>query len=167
MSSTKQIDQRYQTRPKPDGLRFGIVEVTTHCQYRCPGCYMVRRNHLNHGAMSLEQAVRVLDLCLDYIGRELETMDILGGEPLLWPHLKEYIEVLLNKGIQPWIFTNMAPATPELASWLWDRQVHVSGKLNVDPCDKSQHALQAEMILVEIKTAIETEPETNYLIDNP
>lgn len=140
------LDQRYEHRPQPTGLRYGIIEVTTRCQCACPGCYMVRRNALNHGEMSLAQAVRILDLCRDYCGRELETMDLLGGEPLLWPGLQEYIEILLARGILPWVFTNMLAITPELARWLYERQVHITGKLNIDPDDPSQYELQAQML---------------------
>lgn len=141
------ISDRYQKR-KDCGLKYGIIEVTSRCQLCCPGCYMVRRNALGKSEMTLKQAVRVLDLCKDYRGgRELETMDILGGEPLLWPYLKGYIEELLARGIQPWIFTNMVTITPELACWLYGRKVHVTGKLNIaNPSDPSQLELQAEML---------------------
>ena len=141
------IDRRYEVRTQSNGLRYGIIEVTTTCQFRCPGCYMVRRDALNQGQMPLEQAIRVLDLCREYCGQELETMDILGGEPLLWPHLQDYIEELLSRGIKPWIFTNMLDITPELASWLFERRVHITGKLNIaNPNDPKQLILQAEMI---------------------
>ncbi len=143
---TVAIDVRYEERTQQPGLRYGIIEVTTKCQCACPGCYMVRRSALNKGEMTLNQAVRVLDLCRDYIGTELETMDILGGEPLLWPHLKEYIEVLIGRGILPWIFTNMLAITPELARWLHEREIHVTGKLNVNPDDSTQFALQGRML---------------------
>jgi radical SAM protein with 4Fe4S-binding SPASM domain len=118
---------------KVTGLSYGIIEVTSKCQLRCPGCYMVQRHALNKGEMTLEQAIKILDFCRDYCGRDLETMDILGGEPLLWKPLKKYIEELLRRGIKPWIFTNMIAITPGLASWLFERQVHVTGKLNIDP----------------------------------
>ncbi|MFA5022013.1 MAG: radical SAM protein [Patescibacteria group bacterium] len=142
----EQIDLRYEKRPVPQGLHYGIIEVTTRCQCACPGCYMVRRNALNQGEMNLMQAIRVLDLCREYCGRELETMDILGGEPLLWPHLKEYIEELLRRGILPWIFTNMLAITPELAAWLYKRQIHITGKLNINPDEAGQYSLQAQML---------------------
>ncbi|MCX6791079.1 MAG: 4Fe-4S cluster-binding domain-containing protein [Candidatus Gribaldobacteria bacterium] len=140
------INSRYEQRPKPTGLKFGIIEVTTECQNRCPGCYMVRRDALNKGEMSLQQAIRVLDLCKEYCGKELETMDILGGEPLLWPFLQDYIEELLRRQIQPWIFTNMLAITPGLAGWLYELGVYITGKLNINPNDSSQLALQAKMI---------------------
>lgn len=128
-------------------LRYGIIEVTTRCQLRCPGCYMVRRDALNHGEMTLKQAIRVLDLCREYRGMELETMDILGGEPLLWPHLKEYINELLRREINPWIFTNMLAITPELATWLYDRGVFITGKLNTgDNTDPDQVLIQSKLM---------------------
>lgn len=141
------IDARYEgIKPKCRGLRYGIVEVTSKCQLRCPGCYMVRRNHLNRGEMTLAEAIRILDLCRDYCGKELETMDILGGEPLLWAPLKDYIDILIGRGILPWVFTNMLAITPDLAKWLKERDVHITGKLNVNPDDPSEHYLQASMI---------------------
>ena len=140
------IDKRYE-QVSAVGLKYGIIEVTTRCQNRCPGCYMVRRNMLGGKEMTLAEAVRVLDLCRDYIGKDLETMDILGGEPLLWPYLKEYIEILLDRGILPWIFTNMLPLDSELARWLFERKIHITGKLNIaDFSDPGQVLLQAKMI---------------------
>ena len=147
------INKRYKGETGEIGLKYGIIEATTQCQLACPGCYMVRRNTLRQGQMTLMQAVNVLDQCRDFCGRELETMDILGGEPLLWPFLKEYIGILLKRGIAPWIFTNMLAATPELVKWLRDREVHITGKLNIDPNSKSQYELQAKMIGRDIKTA--------------
>lgn len=140
------IDVRYQDSEQKKGLKYGIIEVTTKCQCRCVGCYMVRRNSLNNGEMSLEQAIYVLDVCRDYCGKELETMDILGGEPLLWPYLKDYISALLKRGILPWIFTNILAINPEFAQWLFERDIHVTGKLNIDPSDPKQIPVQVQMI---------------------
>ncbi len=144
---TTNIDRRYELHSGNSNLRFGILEANRICQLRCPGCYMARRNHLAGEQISLQQAVLILDLCREFTGRELETMDILGGEPLLWPHLQKFIEILLERGIKPWIFTNMLAITPKLASWLYERQIHVTGKLNIaNPKDPEQIKLQAEMI---------------------
>lgn len=167
------ISERYEERgkheergkPMATGLRYGIIEVTTNCQNQCPGCYMVRRNTLNKGEMSLEQAVRVLDLCRDYCGKELETMDILGGEPLLWPHLCDYLEELLRRQIQPWIFTNMLSMTSKLAEWLLEREIHITGKINIaDFYDSEQLNLQAEMIGNSVEAAEKMQEKINLLL---
>jgi len=71
---------------------------------------------------------------------------LLGGDPLLWSHLREYVEILLARGILPWIFTNMLAITSKLAEWLFERQVHITGKLNINPDDAGQLELQAKMI---------------------
>jgi len=148
-----EISNRYNEQ-KESGLKYGIIEVTTRCQLRCPGCYMVERRKLGSRELSLQEAIAILDLCKAYRGSELESMDILGGEPLLWPHLKEYIEILLARGIQPWIFTNMVAITPEMATWLFERKVFITGKLNIaDPTDPDQLELQAAMIGSSVKTA--------------
>lgn len=135
-------------------LKYGIIEVTSKCQLRCRGCYMVERKALNSRQMTLEQAIQVLDLCKKYRGgRELESMDILGGDPLLWPFLKEYVEELRQRGILPWIFTNMIGINPDLATWLYERGVYVTGKLNICPNDTNALILQAKMIGASTKTA--------------
>ena len=142
----KLVEKRYEGLDQGKGLRYGIIEVTSSCQCRCPGCYMVTRHSLGKAELSLKQAVQVLDLCRSYLGRELESMDILGGEPLLWPWLKDYITILLRRGISPWVFTNMLAITPEMAKWLREREVYVTGKLNVSPDNGSLLPLQARMI---------------------
>lgn len=144
---TNEIDMRY-NKVTESNLRYGIIEVTTSCQLLCPGCYMVRRENLNKGQLSLEDSIKILDLCKEYRGgEELETMDILGGEPLLWPFLKDFINELLKRNIKPWIFTNMLSINPELASWLFERKVHITGKLNIaDPENIEQIKVQAKMI---------------------
>jgi radical SAM protein with 4Fe4S-binding SPASM domain len=140
------ISGRYEEKRKENGLRYGIIEVTTSCQCLCPGCYMVRRGALNRKQMSFECAVSILDLCKNYIGKDLETMDILGGEPLLWPFLKEYIIELIRRGITPWVFTNMLAIDPKLAEWLFERKVYITGKLNINPKDQSNFQTQANML---------------------
>jgi len=142
----KLIEKRYEETHATKGLRYGIIEVTSQCQCLCPGCYMVTSHSLNKGKMSLNQAVKVLDLCRDYLGRELETMDILGGDPLLWPPLKDYIQILIKRGILPWVFTNMLAITPQMAKWLRERKVQITGKLNVSPDNDSSLSLQAKML---------------------
>jgi len=145
---SSRLESRYQEKisARP-GLKYGIIEVTTRCQLRCPGCYMVRRQALNKKVMPLKQAIYVLDACREYRqGNDLETMDILGGDPLLWPYLTDYITELLKRGIKPWVFTNMLAITPTLATWLLEREVNITGKLNIDPSDESQIDQQAIMI---------------------
>lgn len=142
----KSIGKRYEGLSATPGLRYGIIEVTSYCQCRCPGCYMVSGQRLNQGKMPIKKAIAILDRCREYLGRELETMDILGGDPLLWPPLKDYLQVLLARGIKPWLFTNMLAITPEMAGWLRERDIPVTGKLNIDPSDVSLLPLQARML---------------------
>lgn len=149
----KEINKRYVDNADLSGLLYGIIEVTTKCQCACLGCYMVKRRALNHGEMTLAQAIKVLNFCHDYCGQELETMDILGGEPLLWLPLQKYITTLLKRGIKPWVFTNMLAITPALAKWLFERRINITGKLNINPDDTSQLPLQAKMLGKNINTA--------------
>lgn len=161
------IDKRYEQGESNHcgTLRYGIIEVTTKCQNRCSGCYMVRRNTLNTGEMSIRQATDILDLCRNYCGKELETMDILGGEPLLWPPLKEYLEELISRGIKPWIFTNMLSIDETLARWLFEKRIYITGKLNIaDFGDNIQLRLQAKMIGNSLDAAKEMKAKIELLL---
>ncbi len=128
------------------GLSVAIIEVTQRCQLRCPGCYMINFGALTTKHMSLEQAVGLLDLCFEYRGSELDKVYLLGGEPLLWPHLKEYIKELVKRNITVWLVTNMLTITPEFASWLFEHGVKVQGKLNVSPDDDDWEVKQAKLV---------------------
>jgi radical SAM protein with 4Fe4S-binding SPASM domain len=67
--------------------------------------------------------------------------------------LQEYIEILLDRGIVPWIFTNMVGITPRFAKWLFERAVYITGKLNIDPRERTQIPLQADLLGSSIRGA--------------
>ncbi len=132
-----------------DWPRYGIEEVNLDCQMRCPGCYAMSSisRDIARVAKPLRRAIANLDLCKDARGgKELESMDILGGEPLFWPDLQPYIEELLSRCISPWVFTNMLAITPKMANWLKERGVSITGKLNIDPTKPFQYDLQGRMV---------------------
>ncbi len=129
------------------GYDVAIIEVTYRCQCQCPGCYMVTDNLLGAEEMSFSQAINIIDLSKDYNKRELKEVQLGGGEPLLWPHLKEYIEELVKRKIKVHLYTNLIAITPELAKWFLGREVQITGKLNINPeGGEEQLKVQASMI---------------------
>ena len=97
--------------------------------------------------MSMEQAVDILDRSKKFKhGTEAQTVHHLGGEPLLWSHIQPFIALLKERGIHPHLYTNMLEITPELARWLRQMDVQITGKLNIDPRKEEQLAVQAAMI---------------------
>ncbi len=84
---------------KTDNPR-GWVEVTDECNMVCPGCY---RSPLS-GHRPLEEVKQdILDT------RRLtncDCMTIAGGEPLIYPHLKEVVKFISDLKLKPVLFTN-------------------------------------------------------------
>lgn len=141
---------------KYEGLDIATLEVTLKCQLRCPGCYMnkkeVQRRDTKND-MGLKTAVKILDLCKEYKGSELKEAHILGGEPLKWKFLKEFIIELNKRKIIPHIYTNMLNIDKSLAKWLYKKNVKITGKLNINPNCNKEIGIQAELIGSNTKTA--------------
>lgn len=81
------------------------VEVTTHCQLTCPGCY--REFDVGQEAEP-EDKLHELKADIDHLVefRNIQTLSIAGGEPLLFPLLDDLLEYTRAKGIVPRLFTN-------------------------------------------------------------
>ncbi len=128
---------------------IAIMETTHACQCNCPGCYMHEDNLINDKSsqLTLDQAQRIVDLSKEYKGREIAEVQLVGGEPLLWKDLKEFIEIVKERGIDIQIYTNMIALNPELAEILMQNSVKITGKLDINPDgDASQIQTQARMI---------------------
>jgi radical SAM protein with 4Fe4S-binding SPASM domain len=76
-----------------------------------------------------------------------ESVSFLGGEPLLWSHLREAILFCRQRQIHTYVASNCALLTSDLARFFYEHGVSVIGKLNIgDPEDPGQLRLQSELI---------------------
>lgn len=87
------------TAPEPS-LRYLELQLTHRCNLRCKHCYLGSTKNCE---LSLEHAVK--------ISREFETMGglrllISGGEPLLYPALKEFLDEIKDLSIRTLLITN-------------------------------------------------------------
>jgi pyruvate-formate lyase-activating enzyme len=90
----------------------GWIEITTHCNLGCPGCYRgCDRPEIPQVHETLE-AVKKNITDLAYI-RNCRIISISGGEPLLHPDLDEIIRFIRGRGLLPWLHTNGLLLTPE------------------------------------------------------
>lgn len=130
------VEQRYttnrniQTNKKVSAL---IFEKSTQCRAcACPGCYMVvsNRNRESLRILNSQMATSIFDkVKIQNDGEEAKSVDLIGGEPMepqIWPEVKKTIEIALDRGIAPWLFTNGMFMTPEKAKWLVDKGVFVT-----------------------------------------
>lgn len=86
------------------------VEVTTQCQLDCPGCY---RGFDSGQEASPAEKLLELERDTDTLirTRNIQTLSIAGGEPLLFPLLDELISYVRSKGVAPRLFTNAVQLT--------------------------------------------------------
>lgn len=97
----------------------GWIEVTTYCELECPGCYRgmhlpgVKREHAG-----IDQLKREIDELIEI--RNIQTVSISGGEPLLFPHLDEVISYAKERGIKSRVYTNGIALTKEKLRQLKD-----------------------------------------------
>jgi len=128
-----------------------IVELLTSCSARCPGCYMDGSEDNRFD----EKGVFTIDLVKKYLNfldpnnqGLVETLDILGGEPLLvWKLLMEVVLECRQRNIKPWLFTNMAHMTEQRAIWLLEHNVYITGKWNIGmPQNQEDWEFQGKMV---------------------
>ena len=101
------------------------IEFNRSCNYRCPYCYAA--GQYEHCALDPELARTVIRDVAKLGARKIV---ILGGEPLLCPHLNEYIELAESLGMGSEIFTNAALIDAERARFFHDHGCRVVIKLN-------------------------------------
>ena len=102
MIDTRQLYRLPWTRERNPN---GWIEPTTYCQLKCPFCYRgvdLDGHHPVH--MDVRQVKAEIDELIRL--RDVGTISIAGGEPLLYPHLGETIDHVRSKGREVMILTN-------------------------------------------------------------
>lgn len=91
------------------------LELSCQCNYRCRYCYFMAPKKLMN-ELNLLEIVNIIDQAQDLC---VKTIVIIGGgEPLLYPHIKETIKYILAKNINIVIFTNGVYINREMAKFL-------------------------------------------------
>lgn len=105
----KRIDVEYgclTTKRMP--TRRGIIWLGQTCNFRCYFCYFANRiaskKHPEHAFFSLEKAKEMCDIFVNEFN--LNSIDIQGGEPTIYPHILDLIKYCNNIGLKPTLITN-------------------------------------------------------------
>jgi len=85
------------------------LEPTTKCNLRCEGCY----RDLEHPVHKTIEEVRA-DLEVFKRLRKSDCMSIAGGDPLVYPHIIELVEMVKEMGWKPIVNTNGVALTEDL-----------------------------------------------------
>ncbi|MDP2708533.1 MAG: radical SAM protein [bacterium] len=90
----------------------GWIEPTTFCQLKCPGCYRgLDKKDYDHIHEDFLELKKQIDNFL--VNRNIQTLSIAGGEPLLYPKINELVSYANNNGLRVMIYTNGLALTEE------------------------------------------------------
>jgi len=107
------------------------IEFSLRCNFRCPYCYVPEESYFD-GELTTEEIRDVLMQAKEMGARRII---ILGGEPSIYPHIRDMIGFIQDQGMDVEMFTNGSGITTDFAQWLFDRQVRVVMKMNTFDAD--------------------------------
>ena len=102
------------------------IEFNQSCNFRCVYCY-ASDNQVRGDELGKDEFLDVLGQAHEMGARKII---ILGGEPLLYPHLMEMIGFIRGLGMEVELFTNGSMLTPELARQFFEHRVRLVLKMN-------------------------------------
>lgn len=102
------------------------IEFSLRCNFRCPYCYVPRKDQFKD-ELSPEE-IRALILQAKALGAG--KIIVLGGEPSIYPHTPELIRFMRENGLVVEMFTNGSGISNELAELLYAQNVRVVLKMN-------------------------------------
>lgn len=123
------------------------------CNYRCEFCYAGFETQRKQPKIGLEQGQEIIqDLALAGV----EKINFVGGEPMLHPHLDEWIKESKRCGMVTSIVSNGTNMTKE---WLTEMRPHLDWLgLSVDASNDQMHAIMGRANASEFKRG-----ESNHL----
>jgi len=100
----------------------GWIEPTTFCNLTCPGCYRGadKSSHKPYH-LPLQEVKDQIDWFIQH--RNIHTLSVSGGEPLLYPDLLELIAYAVAKNLRVMLYTNGVNLTKSLLVKLRDAGV--------------------------------------------
>ena len=108
------------------GLLSIEIEFSQKCNFRCPYCY-VGEGGRPEGDMSPAEIRDVLGQARALGSKKIV---ILGGEPMIYPGLKDMVAYIRELGMDVELFTNGSNITAETARFLMNHRVKVVLKMN-------------------------------------
>ena len=103
-------------------ITFAWIEVTTDCNLKCIHCYEGDRLH-NGIVMSMATYSRIIGELVDIGVRRIQ---LIGGEPMTTPHLKDFLDHVVGKFDFIEIYTNATLITQKWVDYFKRNDVHVA-----------------------------------------
>ncbi|MFI8928858.1 radical SAM protein [Streptomyces sp. NPDC053474] len=96
-----------------NSLKFAWLEVTGLCNEFCDHCYADSSPKGTHGTMTVQDWTRTID---QVAAMGAEDVQFIGGEPTLYPHLRELITHAHGAGLSVEVFSNLT----RIRGHLWE-----------------------------------------------
>lgn len=116
-------------------LLWATVEFTELCNHKCIYCYENAGPRKDYKIMEKGDAIKLVDYIADSGLRQLTCS---GGEPLMYPHIKEVIKAASNRGLVVHMITNGYFLTEELAKELFELGL-TQVQINIDSIYPEKH----------------------------
>jgi radical SAM protein with 4Fe4S-binding SPASM domain len=102
------------------------IEFSQKCNFDCTYCYVASRTHARPELTADEARDGILQ------ARDLgaKKIIVLGGEPMIYPRIREMIEFIRGQDMEVEVFTNGSQITADMARFMASRQVRVALKMN-------------------------------------
>jgi radical SAM protein with 4Fe4S-binding SPASM domain len=116
-------------------VTWAHVELTNLCNFKCKWCYAGSGHNQNYTHLSKENASKLIKILAN---SGIKQITCSGGEPLMFPHIRDFIEQASDQGMIVHINTNGYFLTKKLASELKD--VGLSQvQINIDSLNPKKH----------------------------
>lgn len=102
------------------------IEFSLNCNFHCPYCY-VPENSVFKNELTDEE---IRDVILQAKDLGAKRIIILGGEPMIYPHIMNMIRFINKQHLEIEMFTNGSRITAEAAKQLFDYKTKVVLKMN-------------------------------------
>jgi radical SAM protein with 4Fe4S-binding SPASM domain len=102
------------------------IEFSLRCNLRCQYCYVPDEKNLENELTREE----IRDTILQAKALGARKIIVLGGEPMVYPHIMEMLEFIKENGLNIELFTNGSKITPDIARRLFALDTFVVLKMN-------------------------------------
>lgn len=102
------------------------IEFSLRCNFNCPYCYVPQEEYYN-GELNDDE---IRDAILQAKALGAKKIIILGGEPTIFPRVREMITFISGECLEVEMFTNGSGVTPDFAQFLFDHKVRTVLKMN-------------------------------------
>ncbi len=102
------------------------IEFSLRCNFSCPYCYVPQPEYFESELTRQE----IKDVLVQAKALGVRKIIILGGEPTIYPHIKEVVQFIIDQEMEVELFTNGSGVDADLANFFYSLGVRVVLKMN-------------------------------------